>query len=192
MTRWVVVLVALASCRQVFGIDDPVPPEDAHANVMAGLLMHGLRQQVLWVGGDDVSTAWGKITDTFEFQATKGVWLGDAPQLASVNITDVTMGFSVWFEGEVLIDDHAITFALTADDYAFVDFARDGSHFSRLTDSTAGHNSFQQLTNLNANTWYPIRAGWSSFGGADETFALSRFTTTFAPLGADHLRYIAP
>ncbi len=196
MVSWRLALLgALASCRAVFGIDDPVPPRDATVVENAGLLMHVAPGKTLWITAQSVDEAWAAITPFLEADTKTAAWSGVDPTIALLvadGVPDPTQPFSGWFEGALLVDQHSMTLALSTDSYAFIDFARDGVHFTRLTDATATHSGIQTLTNLTSNIWYPIRMGWTHTFGAPQ-FEVRGFDASNTPmnLGPDHLRYIS-
>ena len=161
-------LVALAGCRQIYGLDDPALQQDAFVNYGQGLDEHILIIDSFWTQRQDPDVAWQATRSPDAGIASKTVWHGTGPTVAELMSYDVntTSPFSVWFDGQILIRDDNTVLQLTADDYAFVDFDLDGSYSFGL-DSKSTVASTLAITGR-MNQWLQVRIGWSQVSGAEQ------------------------
>jgi len=117
MRRAWFVIVALAGCRQVFGIDEPLPGGgnpgiDAARSDGRGILFDGAMQMPglamyvqdgasLWVNDQPPDLAWQQTNNML---AKASVWTGADPMLGDLLIEGLIDGqhpFSVWMEGQI-------------------------------------------------------------------------------------------
>lgn len=81
----------------------------------------------------------------------------------SVGLTDPDT-FTMWFEGEVLLDAGAYTFEMLVDDHGFLELAPPGGTFQRVA-SCDWPNAATGTFTAAATGWYPIRFAGSEAAG---------------------------
>jgi len=179
MRRAWFVILALAGCRQVFGIDEPLPGGgnsgiDAARSDGRGILfdgaiqMPGLAMYVqdgasLWTNDEPPDLAWQQTNNML---AKASVWTGADPMLGDLLIEGLIDGqhpFSVWMEGQISIPDGMEQLRLTATDYAFVDietvpFTGQFQHAVTCRNGNAQSKSIS----VPLPGWLRVRIGWST------------------------------
>lgn len=179
MRRAWLVILALAGCRQVFGIDEPLPGGgnaglDAPRSDGRGILfdgavqMPGLAMYVqdgasLWMNDEPPDVAWAQTDNAL---AKESVWTGEDPTLGELvlgGLIDGQKPFSVWMEGQVLVPQGMEQVQLAAADYAFVDvetvpFTGQFQHVVTCRNGNPQTKSFSAPL----PGWLRVRIGWSA------------------------------
>jgi len=167
MMRGLVVLVALAGCREIYGLDDPeLVPLDAFVVTSPGLHEHILPDTAFWTMHDTPEGSWAATATTVGLSATNTVWTGQGPSVVELETAHVNVGvqFSVWFDGQIYATTD-LDLSLIADDFAFVDLSTDGTTYTRLLESD--NKAVTRTLAGFDERWYSIRIGWSQTGGAE-------------------------
>lgn len=190
MIRGLVLLVALASCRQIYGLDDPDPvPLDAYVLVNPGLREHVLPNMSFWTFHETPEASWAHTTG-MGLHPTTTVWTGVGPSVAELETEGVNIAvpFSVWFDGQIYVTTD-LNLQLIADDFAFVDISTGGAYV-RLLESD--HKSVTRTLAGFTEAWYPIRIGWTQTNGSESFLFQQRPPdpgTAFADWDVTQLRY---
>jgi hypothetical protein len=169
-------LIALAGCRQVFGISEPDPVADAPrvfdarpdgpsafidgSMFASGLAMHVLPGMALWSSDQSPDAAWSKTS----VPAAAGVWNGTGPSEFELALDGVDTGkpFSVWMEGQAYAAGGSETLELTANDYAFFDAESLPNTGVYMHVATSSHGTGTPASGNVPAGWYRVRIGWSS------------------------------
>jgi hypothetical protein len=190
MVRGLVLLVALASCREIYGLDDPDPvPLDAYVLVNPGLREHVLPNMSFWTFDETPDASWAHTTG-MGLDPAITVWTGSGPSVAELETEGVNIDvpFSVWFDGQIYVTTD-LNLQLIADDFAFVDISTRGTYM-RLLESD--HKAVTRTLAGFAEGWYPVRIGWSQTGGS-EAFLFQQRTpedgAAFRDWSVTQLRY---
>lgn len=178
---WLVLALAMTptGCRQVFGIDEPLPGggnpgidaarSDGRAMLydgapqMPGLAMYVEDGASLWVNDEPPDVAWQQTNDAL---ARAIVWTGEDLTLVAL-VNDGVIGgqkpFSVWMEGEVLIPQGMEQLQLAAADYAFVDIET-VPFTGQFQHAVTCRNGNAQTKTFSAPLpgWLRVRIGWSA------------------------------
>lgn len=177
MRRWFVML-ALVGCRQVFGIDEPLPiggggagidapHSDGHAisfdsgATMPGLAMYVEDGATLWTNDQSPDAAWQQTDDTLGKPDTWGGADLTVGELAFDGVIDGQHPFSLWMEGEILVSQQTEQIQIVAADYAFFDVATFPGAYQRVVSSRNGMMQNRSF-NVALPGWYPVRIGWAT------------------------------
>lgn len=179
MRRAWLVTLALAGCRQVFGIDEPLPSgggqsadarnADGHgisfdsAPSSPGLAMYVEDGASLWTNDQPPDIAWQQTNNAL---AKPSVWTGVDPTLGDLvfgGLIDGQRSFSVWMEGQVLVPQGMEQVQLTAADYAFVDLET-VPYTGQFQHVVTGRNGNPQTKTLSTPLpgWLRVRIGWTT------------------------------
>jgi hypothetical protein len=171
-------LVAPIGCRQVFGIDEPLPgggaanidarTGDARAFADGGGYMPGLAMYVedgatLWTNDEPPDIAW-QATDVTAAKST--TWTGMELTIVELSLggfIDAQHPFSVWMEGQVNLPAGTQQFQLVAADYAFVDLETVPltGQFQQVLSSRNGMTQNRGV-GISLPGWYRVRIGLSA------------------------------
>jgi hypothetical protein len=174
--RWLWLVIALAGCRQVFGIDEPLPgggvatdarvdsrSNDAPPALMTGLAMYVESGVALWTNDQPPDVAWAQTNPAL---ATKQVWTGDGPDVATLVFSgaiDPQTPFTVWMEGQVNLPQGQQQVQMSAADYGFFDLelTPNSGQFQQVVSS---RNAMTQMKGISVQAagWYRVRVGWAS------------------------------
>lgn len=205
---WIAGLIALAGCRQVFGIDEPLAGgsglvadarSDGHAGFVdgpgvqiPGLAMYVENGVALWTNDQPPDVAWA-LTDPAAAKAE--VWTGQGPSLGDLVFggdIDGQHSFSVWMEGQVYAPQGQQQLQITAADYAFfdVELAPDSGSYQEIV---SARNDMMQMRSINVPIagWYRVRVGWASAPASADFSVLHEGTTdpSIVPFNTTNLRH---
>jgi len=179
MRRAWFVMLALVGCRQVFGIDEPLPTggggnstdaqrfTDGHAiffdsgPTMSGLAMYVEDGATLWTNDQSPDAAWQQTNNALGKPDTWGGADLTVGELAFDGVIDGQHPFSLWMEGEILVSQQTEQIQIVAADYAFFDVATFPGAYQRVVSSRNGMMQSKSF-NVALPGWYSVRIGWAT------------------------------
>ena len=176
--RWLWLVIGLAGCRQVFGIDEPLSGgsglavdarADGHGSIdgpsapTTGLAMYVENGVTLWTNDQPPDVAWAQTNPAL---AMKDVWTGMGPDITTLVFSgevDPSHPFSLWMEGQVNLPQGQQQLQMTATDFAFCDVETQPNS-GTFQEVVSSRNGMMQMRGFTAQTaaWYRVRIGWAA------------------------------